>query len=75
MEQDESNSVINNPCGEKITVRVTNESLDIDSIFDYCSLKCLTNSMADWYQKGLFNDKSGMQIICREITKEDVKDD
>lgn len=75
MEQDESNRVINRPCDEKITVRVINESLGIDSTFDYCSLRCFTYSITEWHQKGVFNDECNIHIVCQEITKEDVKDD
>jgi hypothetical protein len=75
MEQDVSNRVIYSPCNEMITARVSNKPLGINSTFNYCSLKCFTNSIAEWYQRGVFNDECDMHIVCREITKEDIKDD
>lgn len=73
MEQDISNRVIYNPCNEIIAVRVTNESLGIDSTFDYCSVKCCTDSIVEWYQKGVFSDECDIHIVCREITKEELE--
>lgn len=73
MEQDISNRVIYNPCNEMITALVSNKSLGINSTFNYCSLKCFTDSIAEWYQKGVFNNDGDIHIVCQEITKEELE--
>lgn len=74
MEQDASNRIIYSPCDEMITVQITDKSFGIDTAyFNYCSLKCFTNSIAEWHRKGFFHDECDMHIVCREITKEELK--